>query len=517
MSQYLYTYAARGIQEFVLRGDKLKEMVGASELIEELSTTVLDHTLKALNLPHKIISQAAGAARILFNSKDDAMRLAALWPMIVHHTAPGLQVVQAIVEADTNIFAAVANAEKQLTVERNLLYPDLPNAGAFTRRCPRTGKPAVAFDDAEPLDIEAHTKRQFSSRKRIAQILDPDATLRWPDDFIQIAGRDNAYLAVIHADGNAFGKMFIRLQQASETLPVPADLYVQLCRSITHITQSAVQQAVKKMCPTPSLFPGRILILAGDDVTAVVRADKAIEFTQELLTAFSNVSREHLARLNKDKSLPLPEQLTATAGIAFVKKSYPFVQAYRLSESLCTFAKNSFKQLDSPPAALAFHRITTSTTSHNFKDIIDDELTANGVCLTMMPYLVVPYGSSSSPLLKNLLSLTEAAQNLPRGKLRTLLTDFYESQPKVERDFQRMITIARKSANNSGNNSNPADMFCRALHALTGAENLITSCKKSPIADIITLAHIQRAEERRATDDDNSDEVQSHDTRTHFL
>lgn len=499
MSQYLYTYAARGIQDYVLRGDKLKEMVGASELIEDLSTTGLNQTLEALRLPHTIVSQAAGAARILFNSKEDASTLALVWPMIVCQKAPGLQVVQAIVEADTNIFAAVANAEMQMAVERSIVYADLPAAGAFARRCPRTGKPAVAFADKEPIDAEARAKRQCPSRERIVRILDPNETLRWPDDFSQIAGRDNAYVAIVHADGNAFGRMFIRLQHASQKVPISTDVYAALCRRITEITQSAARKAVEQTCLSASHWPGRVLILAGDDLTAVVRADLSIDFARVFLCEFSKISREHLAQLNNNKTYPLPEELSASAGITFIKKSYPFIQAYHLAESLCKFAKDPFRDYDTAPAALAFHRITTSTSSNNFKDIVKNELTASDVCLTMMPYVVHTNDSSAHSTLDQLKALAESARNLPRGKLRTLLTDFYESTAKVERDFQRMVAVARESGKGSGSNTS-VDKFCHALRDLTGAE-LVATSRKSPIADIITLAQIKRAEERRATEE----------------
>lgn len=513
MSQFLYVYASRGIQEFVLRGTKLKEMVGASELIEDLSTSVLPQTLHALDLQHKstLVSQAAGAARILFDSEESARRLAALWPMVVSLKAPGLQIVQAIVKMEDSILETVARAERQLAVERNLLHPTLPVAGAFTRRCPRTGNPAVEFDeDQTPIDAEALAKRRSVSN-RIVQLLDPDGNLQWPSDFSQIAGSDNAYIAIIHADGNAFGKLFLKLQQHHHH---DAQGYSKLCNAITEVTQSAAQLAVQKTCVSPSFWPGRVLVLAGDDLTAVVRADKALDFTRTFLTKFTDISRDRLASLQNNFSNALPQYLTASAGIAFVKKSYPFIQAYHLAESLCKFAKKpvyntSTAEPDTfvpPPAALTFHRVTTSTTSHNYQDILETELTTNDICLTMMPYGVNSLSSNGQPSLDALLALVEAARSLPRGKLRSLLTSFYESAEKVKRDFDRMIAIAKEK------NQPMTDTFLKALYSLTGENHIIASKaherikSRSPIADLLTIAQIEQAEQRRVAEQMTPDE-----------
>jgi len=57
MSWY-YTFEAKEIQSFILQSDKLREMVGGSELVSRLCGSFLHDALKALGVhnPEQIIS-----------------------------------------------------------------------------------------------------------------------------------------------------------------------------------------------------------------------------------------------------------------------------------------------------------------------------------------------------------------------------------------------------------------------------------------------------------------------------
>ena len=72
--------------------------------------------------------------------------------------------------------------------------------------------------------------------------------------------------------------------------------------------------------------------------------------------------------------------LTACAGIAFVKASYPFYYAYELAESLCAAAKTDAKDKPSiregkelPQSCILFHKVQDSF-NEDYKSIVDREL-----------------------------------------------------------------------------------------------------------------------------------------------
>lgn len=91
--QTLYVMAAKGIQSFILQGDKLRLMIGGSELVEALPDDLVVRTLSELGAAkdeYKVLTSSAGGIRILFRNRDWPERLAKLLPCAITLYAPGL-------------------------------------------------------------------------------------------------------------------------------------------------------------------------------------------------------------------------------------------------------------------------------------------------------------------------------------------------------------------------------------------------------------------------------------------
>ena len=87
------------------------------------------------------------------------------------------------------------------------------------------------------------------------------------------------------------------------------------------------------------VIPIRPVVLSGDDMTVIIRGDLAILYAKTFIVEFENATCNMLAEV-------FPEgmnHLTACAGIAFIKSSYPFFYGYELAEDLCTQAKKAAK------------------------------------------------------------------------------------------------------------------------------------------------------------------------------
>ncbi len=108
------------------------------------------------------------------------------------------------------------------------------------------------------------------------------------------------------------------------------------------------------------------MVLGGDDHTVICHADLAIAYSKSFMAHFE----EETAKLNFN--------LTACAGIAFIKSSYPFHYGYDLAEMLCARAKKdakSRKKNGLAPSCLVFHKVQSSFVE-KFDDIVARELTA---------------------------------------------------------------------------------------------------------------------------------------------
>lgn len=480
---HYYAFAAKGIQDFILQGNQLKLMIGGSELIEQMPNTFLSNLLRKLDLvqnaDYQVLSRNAGGARLLFANEDAAKNLVKLLPMAINLYAPGLDFVQVVLPVRESLAKTMATAEMKLQERRNLLFPKLPVAGPMVLRAPRSGLPAVdslAYHNEpdEAVDASALARRHASENaaSSLLKKIFPDET-RQMARHVEKIGSEHDYLALLHADGNGLGQLVMKLLQKmtdQNSLSEAATQYRTFSESIEKATTAAMKEALEPLLQTVSdELPFRILICAGDDVTVLLNARDAVGVTQRFLESFE---RKSLEEFNNTGIVSLANQhLTACAGLVFMHQKFPFGQAYELCESLCKYTKDATRR---EASAIAFRRITSSTTP-DYSSILKRELTtAEGIQLTLGAYAVgerVP----DFPTLAQLLDLQNAMDAMPRGSLRGLIDEISISRSKAEQALQRIETVSRQQENDT------FSMFKDSLHALTEARDGQSVLWKTPV------------------------------------
>ena len=477
MTCHACLFEAKSIQDYILRSGRLRHIVGASELIDSFTSELLDDVLVALGLAEgKDIkfSRRAGGAVYLFSTRREARdTFRDLWSLIMRQYAPGLEFMIAQGEGVTD-YAAYQQALGGLQAARNRQPPTLPNGGPVTRYAPRTGQPAVSHD-AKLGFQDAATSRfgldRFWRRGGLtAKFADKDSVSinAWPRNLEHNPSDgdrtdfpfwpDNHYLGLVHADGNGLGQLLIQLGEQVQSHPeMFIDLFRDFSTAITEATCAAAQDATQQVLlpargnphetKAVGAIPARPIVLGGDDLTILVRADLAIPFTRTFLTAFEHRSREKLEPLHgKYPTIKgVPEELTAGAGIAFVKSNHPFHLAHELAESLARFAKDRAKEQKDThgriPPTLAFHRVTTA--SHgDYADIRQQEMTHGPdparIITTLGAYRVDP-PSSQLPALVDLEALAQllGGEEMARGPARQLLTLLGQDFDGARRHYAR--------------------------------------------------------------------------------
>jgi hypothetical protein len=176
-----------------------------------------------------------------------------------------------------------------------------------------------------------------------------------------------------------------------------------------------------------------------------------MEFTKLFLTEFEEqckVNLQFLKTLIGDKYM-----LTACAGIAYVKESYPFHYAVNLSEKLCkeakTFSKNKDKfASDIPPSSLSFYKVQDSFIESDLKTIRNRTgKSQHGYDYNYGPYLIKDNGKdpSTSQLDIYLKILKDESKKNDKSKavskLRQLISESFKDKSTTEFMKQRMETI----------------------------------------------------------------------------
>jgi hypothetical protein len=383
--KYLYGASVQGIQSFIFQTGKLKEIVGASELVESICTSFFIEQCPSYNEKNLMIG-AAGNIKYQFYSYDECAAVVRSFPKKVMELAPGITVSQAVVIVKNGeTYDAINLLEDNLKAQRSKVVAPFEVGYMGLERARRTG--GIAFglgDDNEIIDEATDKKRQRSDpnykynkgeqKENLFETLSgltkvPKENIPFNIEDISKTGK-NKWLAVIHADGNGLGNI---LQNHGEALSRTGKLF-DFSQAIKKATEKAIQKAFneviikdvennKKDGVATFKYPIRPILIGGDDVTIIIRGDLALEFTTKYLQYFEEFSQKEFATFN----IPaIKNGLTACAGIAYIKEAYPLHYALDLAEQLCKDAKAFVKddqmpkKNGMPKSSLAFFKVQDS-------------------------------------------------------------------------------------------------------------------------------------------------------------
>lgn len=393
---YLYGAAIQGIQGFIFQTNKLREIIGASELVEEICTSLFKeyHSEKPGT---ELIIGAAGNIKCIFEKKEDCENAVLNFPQKVLKTAPGITVSQAVVEFDENdsFKDVVDELESRLRIQRNIPAAPTQYGALGINRSRQTGLPAVVADleeggkslhiDESTLnklyrkDLSRNLWRKQTTKELSVKFFNDENILHReiPYDIRTMTGQ-NDWVAIIHADGNGLGQVVQKVGKSKEYFREFSD---KLNKATTEAAQKAVADVLKESVDYAKL-PMRPVVLGGDDLTIICKADLALDFTEKFLKYFEEKTKEYLGEILKNHKVFPGEKdyLTACAGIAYIKSSYPFYYGYDLAEGLCSESKKAAKKEHGEgglaPSCLMFHKVQDSFVK-NYNDISDRELSIN--------------------------------------------------------------------------------------------------------------------------------------------
>lgn len=425
---HLVYLGTSGNQNFVFASNKLRENLGASELTarattwwvaealctlggpnllagghqKHLSGTQVDDwpTVRrrildsSINLPggkYEVVYLSSGASLVLAQDEAAAKELIGLVSRRVLEEAPGLAFTGCYIETTE---ADIHEKAKELFELEKRVAGNLPRENRFARLpfvapCATNALPAECREvrDGAAFRAGAAGSPTYDRRSKVSRFKREQRRKFWH----RIAALDGAtenlasvvnvvttewlverfeseeWLAVVHADGNGFGKIFTNFGMiftGSDYVPTIRQFSILL----EECNERAFAKAVDSLTPDPDsgirmMVP---LVLGGDDITVVVRAKEALAFTKAYLEAFisetSKAGGKH-ATYGFQEVLEMfgfePNiGMGAAAGIAVVKPHFPFHTAYSLAAELCSRAKKQTKEVfEHPCLSIDFHTV----------------------------------------------------------------------------------------------------------------------------------------------------------------
>ncbi len=301
-------------------------------------------------------------------------------------------------------------------------------------------------------------------------------------------GDERRLLAVVHIDGNGLGARIERLREAG----ADGAIFENFSRTVGAVTVETARRAVAKVLLPEAekdpyrRVPARPVLLGGDDLTAIVRADLAFEFTREFIETFERESRARLPEIHPS----LEDGMTAAAGIAVVRAGHPYHHAHTLADALCREAKRAFR----PPryeggevSSLAFARIQ-STVAADAAELIGHELSlerdGEPLRTTLGAYALEP---GVAPAFVDLRELAERIVEAGgAGGLREVEATLYVDPDAAARAFELWHRNVRERAGRA-RIEEIEELFAKLGCPVTSAAALPVAGETSPLADITTL------------------------------
>lgn len=483
--KYLYGTAVQGIQGFIFQTNKLRDIVGASELVEEICTTKfasLVYDEKDLNYEkakgklkadEKAILFAAGNVKYIFESKEACEKVVRVFPKVISEFAPGITVSQAVVKMEGKFEKfedAVNKLEKRLRTQRNKPMKSQTLGLMGILRSRQTGLPVVKITkgkrgeehwDAAKLaklkraeysgaDTKVEDRESTQELCKKAFGLKSISNRNIAHD-IEDLTKDNDWIAVIHADGNGLGQIVQKIGKDAETFRKFSQLLDEATTLAAVKAYKAVKEDFSKSDKENDFIPIRPIVLGGDDLTVVCRADLALKYTETFIEQFENQTKEKLGEtIKKNKVFEkggIKDCLTACAGIAYVKSSYPFYYAYELAETLCTTAKKDAKaDLDGelPKSCLMFHKVQDSFTE-DWSAIVKRELMPQeNISFEFGPYYIEK-AKDNRWTLKELMEKANALEgkdgNAVKSHLRNWMSLLHDNRAMAEQKLKRLKSM----------------------------------------------------------------------------
>ncbi len=370
-------YDVKGIQDFIFRSNKIKEIIGASDLIKDIYKNGLTEVTKELTLKTIDIDGAepfnskndiqtlyigGGNALLYFKNEAIAEEVSEKFSKYVLEKTYSLKVTVAMIsytgkykEDYDRVRAEVKKVEARMPYSRPV--------GAFPR-CKiedNTGLPVYEPDykeedggyreyrlnkDYQNISKETYLKvfEYYTNKSKIGY-----SSYEYDEEILDkiVKKYTDSTLAIVHIDGNDMGSHFNELfnsQDNQEDYKTCVEEVRKKSKEIEDLYESAFEEIKKRLqrLGETDKYKEKILIrkiiTAGDDITFIVNGQFAFD-----------VVKTFLEKIEKEE-----KTYTACAGIAFCYSHFPFSNAYKVAEKLCDSAKEKAKSFFPTRSAVDF-------------------------------------------------------------------------------------------------------------------------------------------------------------------
>ncbi|WP_455542949.1 Cas10/Cmr2 second palm domain-containing protein [Intestinibacter sp.] len=430
MKKFLVISEVSKKQGYIFKTNKLKENIGASNIIEYITEDLPKKKLmdvlgiknstdsKKDPLQNYKVSVGGGNSLFMVDKEKDAKEFIKSTTTEVIKKFPGIEFFMAYHEFDyekDSIIDAIDKIYKKLNDKKSARKSIFRRKSyGIEQECVKTGLPAFERDNGEYISKESTLKRDcadypISKGSTINKIVKDYENKGYflpkeLEDMITEKG-DNSYIAIVTLDGNKMGQKIESMKdKAKKVEEIATDMkssnekYIDKLMDFSGSIKDYYEEAFRNMLDeidkkyekvekelkleernkglkgkNKKIMPVRPIILAGDDVCFICNAKIALECVNLFISSLNKYEVEG-------------EQLNACAGICMLKSKYPFDKGYEIAEHLC--ANGKAKIVDSNDASLVDFHICQGEISTSINEIRSRALINKDIELNIKPLYI---------------------------------------------------------------------------------------------------------------------------------
>jgi len=460
---YLLAAEADKIQDFIFRSSRLREVVGASQLLTRFCRSVEDTLARQHN--GQVVVNDGGSFRIIFLTRDEAIafgnELIELYRLVLGSSltvAEPVELSSKFTDANEEIGRKLRWAKSRregIVAEVHMPYV------AFCASCgvalaEQRGRLGGQRASARSQYLCAICRTKTAERDRTSRVLledfyqayctvleiDSKQDTDWPEDTDDVAAFDlgkRNYVAYLVADGNGMGQIFGMCDQKQIK-----DLSNELAQVLHESLAVPAAQFRKAMPGQAAMVPILPLILGGDDLFALIPAPYALDFARQFCLEWE----KRMSVLTQKIGLIHIPRPTIAAAVVICKNTYPYALAHRRAETLLKEAKRQSKLLTA--------EIGEHLSAVNFEVILGNRLAGlegedndRPIRASLRPYWVaensLPTAARQQGIeLKQLLEQRIELKDLPNKRLAELRHCFEDLPEMKVRDRIQQMSIWTK-------------------------------------------------------------------------
>ena len=363
--EVLAIYDVRGIQDYIFRTNVLKEIVGASSIVDKLVLKEFDSAVKDKyddsskyiidvqnrddlkfeddkNIEVELLYYGGGNLVVLYRDEDVYKEISKRMSLEISKKAYGLSLSHACVEK-TDDYKKDWETLKDRLASVKATTPLNKPIGII---------PIVQYDNVTGLplskrDKDTNRRITFESYQKLSEFkrLDKgdDQEIKFTKNFDAMrTSNDEGLIAIVHIDGNSMGNNIAQIMREANNYKEATRRMRKISNDIHEVFEERaikrVKDSLKDICRRHGIrvydneYPFRPLIQAGDDITFVCNERISLD-----------VSMEFINEIRKGYMYEEKYAFSACGGIAIIHSHFPFYKGYNLAEECCSKAKERAK------------------------------------------------------------------------------------------------------------------------------------------------------------------------------